>query len=92
LVKVTITPNVAASYGLSRCMRIQRKAVEMCQETQMITFRNDLHRFDTGATDLTQVLTGRQGTFDEWLPLLGTGNTRGRVRIVCEYEASNTPP
>jgi hypothetical protein len=44
------------------------------------------------SVDLTQLLTGRKGTFDEWLPLSGTGNTRGQVRIVCEYEASDTPP
>jgi hypothetical protein len=44
------------------------------------------------SVDLTQVLTGRKGTFDEWLPLSGTGNTRGRVRIVCEYEASDSSP
>jgi hypothetical protein len=42
--------------------------------------------------DLTQLITGRRRTFDEWLPLSGTEQARGTVRIVCEYEASDGHP
>jgi U-box domain/C2 domain len=43
--------------------------------------------------DLTQVLTGKRRTFDEWLPLQGTLNSaKSSVRIVCEYESSDSPP
>ena len=45
------------------------------------------------SVDLTEVLTGRLHTFDQWVPLSGAGQySRGRVRIVCEYEASDPIP
>jgi hypothetical protein len=44
------------------------------------------------AIDLTPVLTGKTTIFDQWLPLTGTESTRTTVRIVCEYEASDTAP
>ena len=45
------------------------------------------------AVDLTCLFTGRDRTIDEWLPLTGTSeNSRGSVRIVCEYESSDPPP
>lgn len=42
--------------------------------------------------DVTHVLTGKSPSFDEWIPLLGTENSRGKLRIVCEYEATDPPP
>jgi hypothetical protein len=42
--------------------------------------------------DLTRLFTGRDRTFDEWLRLSGTETSRGSVRIVCEYETTDTPP
>jgi hypothetical protein len=44
------------------------------------------------AIDLTQLLTGKVRTFDEWLPLTGSDSARACVRIVCEYEASDATP
>jgi len=44
------------------------------------------------AVNLTQLLTGKIRTFDEWLPLSGTESERASVRVVCEYEASDVPP
>jgi len=44
------------------------------------------------AVDLTPLLTGKIATFDEWLPLTGTESPRASVRIVCEYESSDTAP
>jgi len=44
------------------------------------------------AVDLTSLITGKVESFDEWLPLTGTGHSRGKVRLVCEYEASDPPP
>jgi hypothetical protein len=45
------------------------------------------------SADLTELVTGRLHTFDQWLPLSGAGqNSRGKVRIVCEYEASDPSP
>lgn len=42
--------------------------------------------------DLTRVITGKIGTFDEWLFLQGTSSAKASVRIVCEYETSDAPP
>jgi U-box domain/C2 domain len=43
--------------------------------------------------DLTQLLTGKVRSFDEWLPLQGsTATSKASVRVVCEYEASDAPP
>jgi hypothetical protein len=44
------------------------------------------------AVNLTQLLTGKVRTFDEWLPLTGCDSARACVRIVCEYESSDTAP
>lgn len=44
------------------------------------------------AVNLTQLLTGKVRTFDEWLPLAGSESSRSSVRIVCEYEASDSTP
>jgi hypothetical protein len=44
------------------------------------------------AVNLTQLLTGKVRTFDEWLPLTGCDSARACVRIVCEYEASDAAP
>lgn len=44
------------------------------------------------AVDLTQLLTGKIRTFDDWLPLSGSKSMHGTVRIACEYEASDVPP
>jgi hypothetical protein len=44
------------------------------------------------AVNLTQLLTGKCRTFDEWLPLTGSESSRACVRIVCEYEASDRVP
>jgi len=42
--------------------------------------------------DLTQLLTGKLRTFDQWLPLSGTDSERASVRIVAEYESADAPP
>lgn len=42
--------------------------------------------------DLQRLFTGRDHAFDGWLRLSGTETSRGSVRLVCEYEASDTPP
>jgi len=42
--------------------------------------------------DLQRLLTGRDHTFDGWLQLSGTESSRGYVRLVCEYEPSDSPP
>lgn len=44
------------------------------------------------SVDLTHVLTGKVGSFDEWLPLQGSNSAKASVRIVCEYETSDSPP
>jgi hypothetical protein len=44
------------------------------------------------SVDLTQLFTGLRRNLDEWLPLYGMENSRGSVRVVCEYEPSDTPP
>jgi len=44
------------------------------------------------AVDLTSLITGKVESFDEWLPLTGTEYSRGKVRLVCEYEATDPPP
>lgn len=44
------------------------------------------------AVNLTQLLTGKVRTFDEWLPLTGSDSARACVRVVCEYEASDAAP
>ena len=44
------------------------------------------------AVNLTPLLTGKIATFDEWLPLTGSESPRASVRIVCEYESSDTAP
>lgn len=44
------------------------------------------------SVDLTHVLTGKVGTSDLWLPLLGSNSSRASVRIICEYETSDSPP
>ncbi|CAJ1969246.1 unnamed protein product [Cylindrotheca closterium] len=44
------------------------------------------------SVDMTQLLTGAENTFDEWLTLRGTATSRGSVRIVCEYESSDPIP
>lgn len=42
--------------------------------------------------DLQCLFTGKDHTFDGWLRLSGTETSRGSVRIVCEYEASDPAP
>ena len=43
--------------------------------------------------DVRPLLTGKTVTIDRWLPLTtGMDQSRGKVRIVCEYEASDPPP
>ena len=42
--------------------------------------------------DLTPLLTGKIMTLDRWLPLTGVPQNYGKVRVVCEYEASDPPP
>ncbi|KAG7371155.1 U-box domain containing protein [Nitzschia inconspicua] len=45
------------------------------------------------SVDLTRLFTGKISTLDKWLPLQGVSNdSRGLVRIVCEYEPSDIPP
>lgn len=44
------------------------------------------------SVDLRGLFTGKDHTFDNWLPLSGTQGGQGSVRIVCEYEASDPPP
>jgi hypothetical protein len=44
------------------------------------------------SVDLTRLFTGRDHTLDSWLELSGTQTSRGSVRIVCEYEATDPPP
>jgi hypothetical protein len=45
------------------------------------------------SVDLTTLLTGRIPTLDKWLKLHGNSpDSRGAVRIVCEYEPSDVPP
>jgi len=43
----------------------------------------------TASLDITPLLTGKKMASDRWLPLDGG---EGTVRIVCEYEASDSPP
>lgn len=42
------------------------------------------------AIDLTQLLTGKIATYDEWLPLQGSKSRNARVRVVVEYEPSDS--
>ncbi len=43
--------------------------------------------------DLTHLFTGKVASLDRWLPLHGTSqDAKGSVRVVCEYELSDTPP
>jgi U-box domain/C2 domain len=42
--------------------------------------------------DLTQLLTGKVRSLDEWLPLQGSMSSKASVRVVCEYDASDAPP
>jgi len=43
--------------------------------------------------DLTRLFTGKISTLDKWLTLHGTSaDSKGSVRIVCEYEPSDAPP
>lgn len=44
------------------------------------------------SVDLSRLFTGRELTFDKWLPLSGAGKACGSVRIVCEYEPSDATP
>ncbi len=53
---------------------------------------SDDYFLGTASIDMTPLLTGKQSSFDEWLPLSGTELSRGTVRVVCEYEASDIPP
>jgi U-box domain/C2 domain len=46
----------------------------------------------TASLDVTPLLTGKKVTLDRWLPLGGTNNSKGTVRLVCEYETSDPPP
>jgi hypothetical protein len=43
--------------------------------------------------DLTRLFTGKISTLDKWLPLQGASyDSRGLIRVVCEYEPSDIPP
>jgi hypothetical protein len=45
------------------------------------------------SVDLTSLFNGKISTLDRWLPLHGNSpDSRGSVRIVCEYEPSDIPP
>lgn len=41
------------------------------------------------AFDLTELITGKIRSYDEWLPLTGSKSDRAEIRIFCEYEPSD---
>lgn len=58
------------------------------------TTSGDLNNYFLGMSeiDMTQLLTGKESSFDHWLPLLSSDNPHSSIRIVCEYEPTDPPP
>ena len=90
--KVFKRPNAILSVALFHAAEIGRNHKYPTKGGGKYSGDSDDLFLGMASVDLTQIFTGLRQNFDEWLPLSGTEHSRGAVRVVCEYEPSDTPP
>ena len=86
------TPNTVLTVALFHTPEVGRVHKYPSKGAGSFSGDSDDQFLGMASVDLMELFTGRRHTFDEWLPLSGTEYSQGRIRIVCEYEASDPPP